>query len=90
MIDDVVSDCRRCIMGQGKESLSIDVTTCGTQELEALSDSVLPPSSSLKCEKHNSPRPSPKKKRAPLPPETISLDDDDKIEESFDEILNRF
>ena len=81
MIDDVVSDCRRCIMGQCKETLSIDITTCGIQELAALSDSVLPPSSPLRCEKHNSPRPSPKKKRAPLPPKTINMEDDDKIEE---------
>ena len=82
MLEDVVADCRNCVLGQCKNSLTIDTTTCGLLALGTLSDSVSPSTpASVRSEKSNSPRPSPKKKRAPLPPKVLRIDDEDQIDQ---------
>jgi hypothetical protein len=59
---------------------SID-TSNGLPESPPVSESISPIKSHVKGEVDNSPRPSPKKKRAPPPPQELKINDEDKVEQ---------
>lgn len=84
VIDDVVHEYRECLLSQCKKYVGSE-NTCILPAVPSLTCSVLPETLDENTVTNNTPRMSPKKKRAPPPPKVLKMNDEYKIDEYLNE-----